>query len=102
LVPVDQNHAYKVYEVPMAGYTSTLPNANLGDPCNLIITGGQIAACKITNNDQPAHLTLVKVVTNNNGGSKTVSDFPLTATGPSTITGVSGAGAVPDDVVNAG
>ena len=42
----------------------------------------------------PPHLTLVKVVTNDNGGTRTITDFPLTATGPVTITGVSGTTAV--------
>jgi hypothetical protein len=47
-------------------------------------------------------LTLVKVVTNDNGGTRTVADFPLTATGPTTITGVSGTAAVTSVRVNPG
>src|SRR5205823_10075443 len=34
-------------------------------------------ACTITNNDIQPKLTVTKVVINDNGGTKTVSDFPL-------------------------
>ena len=41
-----------------------------------------------------ATLTLVKVVSNDDGGNATVTDFPLTAEGPVTLTGISGTDAV--------
>ncbi|TDT14717.1 putative repeat protein (TIGR01451 family) [Ilumatobacter fluminis] len=41
-----------------------------------------------------ATLTLVKVVVNDDGGNATVADFPLTADGPVTLTGISGTDAV--------
>jgi len=50
----------------------------------------------------PATLTLVKTITNDNGGARTVADFPLTAAGPTTISGVSGTGPVKDAAVTAG
>jgi uncharacterized repeat protein (TIGR01451 family) len=46
-----------------------------------------------------ATLTLVKTIS---GGARTVTDFPLTATGPTTITGVSGAGTITNATVNTG
>lgn len=49
-----------------------------------------------------ATLTLVKTITNDNGGTKTVTDFPLTATGATTISGVSGTASVTAQVVNTG
>lgn len=49
-----------------------------------------------------ATLTLVKTITNNNGGTRPLSDFPLTATGPTTITGVSGAGTITSATVTTG
>jgi hypothetical protein len=58
--------------------------------------------CTINNNDNPSHLTLVKTVTNDNGGTATTADFPLRAAGPSTISGTSGSGAVTNAAVNAG
>ena len=69
---------------------------------SIALAGGDIATCTITNDDQAATLTLVKTVVNDNGGTATVSDFPLTATGPTTITGISGTPAVTNAPVNAG
>ncbi len=48
--------------------------------------GGDVT-CTITNNDQPAQLTLVKVVVNDNGGTAVPSDWTLTAAGPTPISG---------------
>ncbi len=49
-----------------------------------------------------ATLTLVKTITNNNGGARPLADFPLTATGTTTITGISGAGSITSATVTAG
>jgi len=69
----------------------------------LALALGQSATCTVTNNDKAAHLTLVKVVTNSFGGTKTASDFPLTATGPVTITGRYGVdAAIANATVSAG
>jgi hypothetical protein len=76
---------------------------NASSPLTLAL--GQSATCTITNDDQPAHLTLVKVVTNDNGGTKTLSDFPLSAAGNSgtSITNqVSGTAGATNVTVNAG
>ena len=48
------------------------------------------ATCTITNDDQPATLTLVKTVTNDNGGTAVPTDWTLTATGPTPISGTTG------------
>jgi Prealbumin-like fold domain len=45
---------------------------------------GQEATCTITNNDKPPVLHLRKQVVNDNGGTKTVDDFTLTADGTGT------------------
>src|SRR5216684_2416377 len=52
---------------------------------------GGSATCTITNNDIPPQLHLRKVVVNDNGGTATVADFPLTAdgTGTNDLTGTS-------------
>src|SRR5207249_2906138 len=70
---------------------------------NVTLGLGQSTTCTISNDDDQPHLTLVKVVTNNSGGTKTVADFPLTAngTGANDITGVSGAAAVTNAAVKA-
>ena len=46
---------------------------------------GESATCTITNDDQPAHLTLVKNLVNNNGGTASATDFTLSAAGPTPI-----------------
>ena len=46
---------------------------------------GQFVTCKITNNDDPGSLQLVKVVTNDHGGTKTNVDFPFTDNIPGTF-----------------
>ncbi|OGM10357.1 hypothetical protein A2Y68_02895 [Candidatus Woesebacteria bacterium RBG_13_46_13] len=49
---------------------------------------GQTATCTVTNNDIAPTLTLVKTVSNDNGGTKVVSDFPLFINGVSATSGV--------------
>src|SRR5205814_4645380 len=48
---------------------------------------GQSATCTITNNDNAPALHLRKVVTNDNGGTAVATDWTLTATGPTGISG---------------
>ncbi len=62
---------------------------------------GQTASCSINNNDKP-RLTLVKSVVNSGGGVATTSNFTLTATGPTTMTGTSGAPAITGAIVTSG
>ena len=51
---------------------------------------GQSVTCTITNDDIAPSLQLVKVVNNNYGGEAKVTDWTLTATGPTTISGKGG------------
>ena len=60
------------------------------------------ATCTINNNDQQARLTLIKTVTNNNGGTAVPSAWTLAAAGPTPISGITGATAVTNAPVNAG
>ena len=88
-----------------AGYTAAAWTCTGGT-----VTGGTVAVangadvtCTINNNDQPAHLTLVKTVTNDNGGTALPTAWTLTAAGPTTgITGPTGSTAVTNVTVNAG
>ena len=60
-------------------------------------------SCTIKNTSQPAHLTLIKAVNNDNGGVALGTDWTLTATGASTtITGVTGSASVTGATVKAG
>ncbi|WP_318255428.1 LPXTG cell wall anchor domain-containing protein [Agrococcus baldri] len=58
--------------------------------------------CSITNDDSPAHLTLLKRLVADNGGSAVDTDFTLTATGPTSLSGVEGSAAVTNVAVSAG
>jgi hypothetical protein len=96
---------YALSEQTQAGYTASAwvcTGAGTQSGANITLTTGA-ATCTITNDDVGATLTLTKVVTNDDGGTKTLSDFPLTAqkTGK-TITGVSGTTAVTGRSVPAG
>jgi uncharacterized repeat protein (TIGR01451 family) len=51
---------------------------------------------------QPAHLTLTKTVDNTGGGTAAPTDWTLSATGPTTISGTTGSPAVTDAVVSPG
>ena len=70
---------------------------------SLVLLDGVSATCTINNDDQPATLTLVKTVTNDNGGTAVPTDWTLTATGPTADhPGVTGTPAVTNAPVNAG
>jgi len=63
------------------------------------LNGGTDSSCTATVSSATATLTLVKVIV---GGTRTFTNFPLTATGPTTITGDSATPAVTAAIVNAG
>ncbi|MTB88517.1 hypothetical protein H9L21_13940 [Aeromicrobium senzhongii] len=69
---------------------------------SLILANGETATCTITNDDQPATLTLVKEVENDDGGTAEPGQWTLTADGPTTISGTTGTEAVTGATVNAG
>src|SRR5204863_373738 len=102
-VPVSAG-TYTLTEVTAAGYQAsawTCVGGNNSSPLTLGLA--QSATCTIRNDDIGATLTLVKVVTNNSGGSLTVANFPLSAAGPTPISGVtSGTAGATNVPVNAG
>ncbi len=63
---------------------------------------GENITCTITNDDDPAHLTLVKTVTNDNGGTAQEADWTLSADGPTPISGTTGTANVTNATVSAG
>jgi hypothetical protein len=65
---------------------------------------GDDITCTATNTWQapPTHLTLVKTVVNGTGGTAVASDWTLTGTGPTTITGKTGDTTVTNAVVTPG
>ena len=95
---------YALTESSLAGYTASAWSCVGGTlaGANLTLTQAQNATCTITNDDTPATLTLTKIIVNTGGGTAVLANFPLTATGPTTITGVSGTAAVTGAAVSAG
>ena len=67
-----------------------------------MLTPGVTATCTIDNDDQPATLTLVKTVINDNGGTAVPTDWTLAADGPTPIAGATGDPAVTGAAVDAG
>lgn len=76
--------AYNVTESESSGYS-----ASYSTDCTGTIALGETKTCTVTNNDDAPTLTLIKEVTNNNGGAEVASAWTLTASGP---TGFSGSG----------
>src|SRR5213075_3369397 len=74
--------AYSVAENGHAGYDATF-----SAECSGTIGLGETKTCTVTNNDQPAHLIINKVVVNNNGGSLAAASFSGTITGAVIATG---------------
>jgi hypothetical protein len=70
------------------------------------LDAGENVSCTFTNNfiapSNPAHLTLVKNVVNDDFGSSSTSAWTLSASGPTPISGVTGNAAVTNAAVNAG
>ncbi|QNP54976.1 DUF11 domain-containing protein [Tessaracoccus defluvii] len=96
--------SYTLSESGPAGYSASAwscTGASLTGS-QVTLAPGDVAVCSITNDDIAPKLTLVKTVTNDNGGQALPGDFTLTATGPTPITGVTGATAVTGATVNAG
>lgn len=79
---------YSVVETAVTGWEQTSAVCSDGSPANAInLSAGENVTCTFTNTKQPK-LTVVKVVTNNNGGTKVVADFPLFVDGNAVTSGV--------------
>jgi len=77
---------YNIDETTIAGYTKTI-----GANCSGTLNWGDDKTCTITNDDKAPILHLRKMLTNDNGGTKTLADFTLYAngTGSNDISGTS-------------
>jgi Prealbumin-like fold domain len=62
---------------PLSGYKLAGFSGNCDASGTVVLGLGANKSCTVTNSDTPAHLTLVKKVTNDNGGTKQVGDFVL-------------------------
>lgn len=80
------------------GLGTVAPNIVLGKVGNV----PDSVTCTFTNTLQQAHLTLIKTVTNDNGGTAAATAWTLTATGPTSISGTTGSSSVTGAVVSGG
>src|SRR5436853_2114922 len=74
-VTVDSG-SYSVDEDAVNGYTKTI-----GADCSGTIANGETKTCTITNDDQPAHLIVIKHVVNVNSGKAKASQFSMKING---------------------
>ena len=70
--------SYSADEDGHVGYDKTL-----SADCSGTIANGITKTCTITNDDQVAHLVVIKHVINNSSGTKSASDFAVAVTGGS-------------------
>ncbi len=70
--------SYSVNEIELSGYT-----AGYSADCSGSLGPGETKTCTITNNDKAPSLIVIKHVINDNGGTKTAANFPITVTGNS-------------------
>lgn len=80
---------YTAGETQLSGYTFDGYSGDCDSNGDTTVALGESKTCTLTNSDIQPKLTLIKHVTNNNGGSKVVSDFPLFVNATSVISGVS-------------
>ena len=97
---------YTLAETGPTGYTASAWSCTDGTLTgnSLVLAAGDDASCSLTNTFIPstAELTLTKTVDNTGGGTALATDWTLSATGPTTISGSTGAPAVTNAVVSPG
>jgi len=81
------------------GLTTALPVAGVATGESLTLEPGSDVNCAITNDDVAPSLTLVKVLTNDNGGDKTIADFDISVDGVEVISGANNIVAANTDII---
>ena len=69
------------------GLTTGLPTVGAATGQALTIKPGSDVTCAITNDDVAPSLTLTKLLTNDNGGDKTIADFDIAIDGVEVVSG---------------
>ncbi|PJJ56830.1 hypothetical protein CLV56_1043 [Mumia flava] len=95
---------YDLDESGPSGYTESLWDCDAPTVNGLTVTvpNGADVTCTITNDDDPATITLIKLVTNDNGGTAGGEDWTLTADGPDFVSGPGNTPSVTQQVIDAG
>ncbi len=82
------NTLYTATETNLTGYAAGAWGGDCAANGTITLAPGENKTCTIANNDIAPKLTITKIVVNDNGGTKTVSDFPLFISSSSTISGL--------------
>ena len=72
---------YIVSEINLPGYTASSWSGDCDADGEVTLALGENKTCTITNDDQPAHLIVIKHVDNSNGGSESAGNFTMTING---------------------
>jgi hypothetical protein len=86
-VPVNPG-TYTAAETLLSGYTFDGFSGDCDSSGDVTVALGQSKTCTLTNSDQQAYITVVKVVNNTHGGTAGPNDFLLTLEGSSVSSGV--------------
>jgi hypothetical protein len=94
--PATSGEAYEVQpdvqltvtESQQSGYTASAWGTDCAPDGTITLSAGESMTCTITNDDQQAYITVVKNVTNDDGGSALPNDFLLTLEGNAVTSGV--------------
>lgn len=81
------------------GLTAGLPTAGVATGEPVTLEPGSDVTCAITNDDVAPSLTLVKVLTNDDGGDKTIADFDIAIDGVEVLSGSNNIVAANTDIV---
>ncbi len=86
--------AHVISETTISSQYDSIITGDCDSSGNITLALGDVKSCVITNDDKPAHIHVIKNVTNDNGGTKVVSDFTVNVTGnsasPSSFAGSTG------------
>jgi cysteine-rich repeat protein len=85
-VPVNAG-AHTASETNQTGYTAGAWGGDCAADGSVSLLPGEAKNCTITNDDVQPQLIVQKIVTNNNGGTKVIADFPLFVDGGSVVSG---------------
>ena len=75
-------------DTPPTGYSQTGFSGDCNSSGSVTIANGDSKTCTITNDDESPTLTLIKSVTNNNGGNAGANDFGISIDGGGVTSGV--------------
>ena len=79
--------AHTASETNLTGYTAGSWTGDCAADGSITLNPGDVKACTITNDDQPAKIVLIKNVINDNGGTAVPNDFDISVGGGIVLSG---------------